>query len=255
VRNATKLGSTLVGLTVLVVLATPATADPEAPYDVVEDTTPRGVGGPLPPVARNPDAPREPGPGRWQTPADAEFARMPVEPGYLPGVAESFSRGADGEVLHTYDTGAGWSPWTPVGGRRVAGAPSGVYQPRTGSTEVFARDTDGRLVHADNRGADWSPWTALGDRRLAGDPLAVHQPNTGVTEVFARGQDGRLVHVDNSTGQWSAWTTIGDWTITGPLTSLRQPDTGTTEVTARTTDGRVLRVENAAGGWAIWSVS
>jgi hypothetical protein len=277
VENATKLGSALVGMTVLVALATPATAGPESPWGTGAGT-PQGVGGPEPisapaapqhvdttgePVTREERtrfAPRTAGPDGKLVQVDARapssFERQEhAGARYVPGVAEGFSRGADGVVLHTFATDAGWSPWTPIGGLSVVGTPSGVHQPATRSTEVFARGADGRLAHAVNAGTGWSQWTLLGDQRLAGDPLAVHQPNTGTTEVFARGADGRLVHTDDSSGEWSEWTVIGDWTVTGPLTPVENAATGTTEVVVRTTDGHVVRVENAAGGWAIWSVS
>jgi hypothetical protein len=268
VENVAKLGSALVGMTVLVALATPAAADPTAP----RSDTGVSVGGPAP------TTPRYVGPGgelESSTPSAPPRAidleggphpfgeQTPVLPGkwehagprYLPGVPEGFSRGPDGLVLHTFATDAGWTPWTPIGHLPVAGTPSGVHRPASRSTEVFARGVDGRLVHAGNTGEGWSEWSVIGDRQLAGDPLAVHQPNTGTTEVFARGADGRLIHTDDSAGEWSAWTTIGDWTVTGPLTPVKDPHTGTTEVLARTTDDHVVRVENAAGGWAIWSVS
>ena len=270
-ENATKLGSALVGMTVLVALATPAAADPDVPWIGVEVS----VGG-SEPVATSPATPQHVSPeGKLLSPTPpaqpldvsrdgAPYSlddQAPVNrleqagPRYRPGVAEGFSRGSDGLVLHTFATDAGWTPWTPIGGPPVVGTPSGVHQPATRSTEVFARGVDGRLVHADNAGAGWSEWTVIGDRRLAGDPLAVHQPNTGTTEVFARGVDGRLIHTDDSSGEWSEWTVIGDWTVTGPLTPVKDAGTGTTEVVARTTDGHVVRVENAAGGWAIWSVN
>ena len=272
VENVAKLGSALVGMTVLVALAAPAAADPAAPPSETRvsvggpgPTTPRyvGPGGELeqtpatPPeisTTGGPAAPPEAGSTGERDPVWSGRTEK-AGPRYLPGVPEGFSRGADGLVLHTFATDAGWTPWTPIGDLPVVGTPSGVHRPATRSTEVFARGVDGRLVHAGNTGEGWSEWSVIGDRQLAGDPLAVHQPNTGTTEVFARGADGRLIHTDDSAGEWSAWTTIGDWTVTGPLTPVKDPHTGTTEVLARTTDDHVVRVENAAGGWAIWSVS
>ncbi|MFD5922240.1 trypsin-like serine protease, partial [Kitasatospora sp. NPDC127035] len=124
--------------------------------------------------------------------------------------AEVFALGADGTMLHAYNSfGQGWSGWSAIGGGyRFTGTPSVVYNASTNALELFALGQDSRIYRAYWSPAEgWRYWFPIGADTFSGGPTSVYNPDTRTAEVFALGADGTMLHAYNSFGQgWSGWS-------------------------------------------------
>lgn len=171
------------------------------------------------------------------------------------GRLEVFSRGADGSLVHIYQTAPndGWSGWASLGGQltgRITAARNA-----DGRLAVFVRGTDGALWQNAQVGPTrgWSGWSSLGGR--IDDLFDSGQNADGSLEVFARGIDGAVWHIRQTkpNGAWGSWTSLGGQ-VEGALSAIANAD-GRLEVFIRNPVGAVEHIAQTApnGSWGPWS--
>ena len=116
---------------------------------------------------------------------------------------DSFVRGADGALWHSYFNGA-WH-WESRGGSPTSDASVTSWGP--GRLDVFARFSDRGLWHDWLDAGFWHGWEPLGGQ-LAGSPSAVSDA-AGNIDVFVEGTDGRLWRDSYRPATGWTWSGLG----------------------------------------------
>jgi hypothetical protein len=157
-------------------------------------------------------------------------------------------RTSDGAILESHFTGAGWTPFSSLGGTFTSGPAATGYGPYI---EVFARGTDGAIWQNQLDNGAWSGWSSLGGY-LTSAPSAIARRGTNVLDVAARGGDNAIYLRTYVPGTgWYPWGGLG-----GNLTSAPALDShsdGILDVFARGIDGTMQQQAWNGSQWLGWS--
>jgi lysozyme len=149
---------------------------------------------------------------------EGTIASRPIPVRWADGHIETFARGTDGHLVHSYYDAAQnkWIPWEVLSpGVTIQGEPSVVMNPEgagaSAGPEVFARDANGKAVHLWWSGGKFNDFTPLGDQPIGSDPFGWIRAD-GRGEVFAIDPTGTLLHTYRGDQGWTTWAAIGDST-------------------------------------------
>ncbi|MBB2923751.1 hypothetical protein [Cellulomonas cellasea] len=210
--------------------------------------------------------------GDWWRIGDPVVADVPFGPvlSRMPTVSAVARRadrldlvttGANGFVYTSaWSPGAGWSPWSSIGGGFPGNAPLSIVARTPDVLDVFATDDDGVVrtsSWSEERG--WSGldggWWRVGGSFPDGAPVAVAARTPENLDVFVVGSDGAVHTSAWSPGQgWSGadddWWSLGGSFSPGAAAAVVAPDAGRLEVYVPDRDGVVHQAVWTAGtGW------
>lgn len=160
---------------------------------------------------------------------------------------DTFVRGSDQQLWHTFSVGGQWSGWEPLGGVLDTGSGPGAVSWGFGRIDVFVRGTDQQLWHKWFDG-QWSGWEPLGGV-LTSSP-AVASWSAGRLDVMVEGTDQQVWHKWFDGVQWAAgWEPLGGQTGSDP--AVASWSAGRLDVFVRNLDG-TLNHRWYQGGWSPW---
>ena len=174
-----------------------------------------------------------------------------IDHGGVFGARRVFARGIDGGIwTQSYNTIAGLSGWTSLGGFTTSGPGAAVSWDGTTSI-VFARGGDNALYYRTTTNyVTWTDWASLGGFLTSDPDASANNWAKGVT-VTARGGDGQLCIRSWNGLYWSEWECLGGFSVSGPSIAY---DGRSLHIIAKGPTGNAYVKDNVAGFvWGNWT--